>query len=213
MHTCVSTFISIYWKVLETMTNPGTMNTPRADCGLEILFQETRLLVLEELAGSVYGTGSAQNKPVPSCHSRQQGGCQRLRGHVKKMQSQLGGLLGVQRWNNLNSSNDNNYHGLQHIKYIWIKFLLIYIYVLIFIRGYVFINFRERGRGREREKETSMWERNIDWLPPGCAPAGDGTRQGSNPQSFAERDGAANNQAIWPGHNAIFKNVKIIDYL
>lgn len=52
------------------MTNPGTMNTPRADRGFKILFQEARLLILEEPAGSGYGTGSAHSKPVPSCHSR-----------------------------------------------------------------------------------------------------------------------------------------------
>ena len=42
----------------------------------------------------------------------------------------------------------------------------------------MFIGLRERGReigdggreGRERERER---ERNIDWLPPPCAPAGD----------------------------------------
>ena len=49
----------------------------------------------------------------------------------------------------------------------------------------MFIDFGERGGGwrkrregeRETERETLMWEGNIDWLPPFCAPPGDQTRQ------------------------------------
>ena len=38
----------------------------------------------------------------------------------------------------------------------------------------MFIDFRGRG-WRERERDTSMWVRNIAWLPPICSPAGDRT--------------------------------------
>ena len=39
----------------------------------------------------------------------------------------------------------------------------------------MFIDFKERKwRGRE-EKKTSIWERNVDQLPPVHAPTGDGT--------------------------------------
>ena len=37
----------------------------------------------------------------------------------------------------------------------------------------MFIDFRETGR--ERERRTSMWERNINWLPPVYTPTGDWT--------------------------------------
>ena len=48
----------------------------------------------------------------------------------------------------------------------------------------MFVDFRERGveMGRERKK-TSIWEGNIDWLPPVCTPTGDWTRNlGTSPQ-------------------------------
>ena len=57
----------------------------------------------------------------------------------------------------------------------------------------MFIDFREK-KG-ERHTETSMWERNIDWLPPIHVPTGDWTgdqkcnlgicpEQESNPKPF-----------------------------
>ena len=45
----------------------------------------------------------------------------------------------------------------------------------------MFIDLRESEREREKKKEkkekkkTSVWERNIDWLPPICAPTWDQT--------------------------------------
>ena len=57
-----------------------------------------------------------------------------------------------------------------------------------------------------------MWERNINWLPPVCAPTRDWTynpsmcpEQGQNLQSFSAQDGAQTNWATWPGLSLHFK--------
>ena len=39
----------------------------------------------------------------------------------------------------------------------------------------MFLLILERKGETDRHRETSMWERNIDWLPPVCAPNGDWT--------------------------------------
>ena len=66
---------------------------------------------------------------------------------------------------------------------------------------------------RERERETSMWERNIVWLPPVPTPTGDRTCNLGlctdlklNPQHVGVWDDAPTNWATWPGTvNAIKK--------
>ena len=66
--------------------------------------------------------------------------------------------------------------------------------------------FRERGSGGEGDRETSMWERNINQLPPARAPTGIktlnlGTRRGqvSNPTTFWCRDNTPTNWVTQPG--------------
>ena len=44
-------------------------------------------------------------------------------------------------------------------------------YLMLFFKGLFYSHLRERGRDRKRE--TSMWERNTDWLPPAQAPTRD----------------------------------------
>ena len=46
-------------------------------------------------------------------------------------------------------------------------YICMYVYVYIYVCMYM----REKGRKREREREleTSMWKRNINWLPSICA--------------------------------------------
>ena len=67
----------------------------------------------------------------------------------------------------------------------------------------MFINFREREvRGGERER--SMWEGNIDWLPPGhtldwTLNIGMCPDSESNLQPFGVWDDAPINCATWPG--------------
>ena len=73
------------------------------------------------------------------------------------------------------------------------------------------IDFKERGRKWETEREISMWERNIDWLPPTCALTRDRTcipgmhaNWGSNPQSLGVQDKAPTNWATLLGLFTIF---------
>ena len=61
-------------------------------------------------------------------------------------------------------------------------------------------------KGRERERETSLWERNIDWLPPVPALIGDWTHNlgtcpdwESSPQPFGVRDDAPANWTTQAG--------------
>ena len=84
----------------------------------------------------------------------------------------------------------------------------------------MFVDFREREEGTEKhqyETETSMWERNTDWLPPVSASAGDWTRnlgicldQGSNPQPFGAQDDTPTNWAPWPGQPSNFSSYNVI---
>ena len=70
--------------------------------------------------------------------------------------------------------------------------------------------FRERGRGSERE--TSMWKRNIDQLPPGCArPSRDppwtiGMCPDRESQPVGVGDGAPTNWATRPGLQVLFSH-------
>ena len=59
----------------------------------------------------------------------------------------------------------------------------------------------ERDRQRDTEREASMWERNIDQLPPVCALTGDG-----NVNLFGVWDDAPTNWATQPGPSVAFKN-------
>ena len=81
---------------------------------------------------------------------------------------------------------------------------------------YMFIDFKERkGRKRKRkgermrERETSMWERNINWLPPSFIPTRDRTCSpgmcpdwASIPQHFSVQHNTLTNWATWPGPNS-----------
>ena len=64
----------------------------------------------------------------------------------------------------------------------------------------------DREEAGEKEIETSLLERNMDWLPPVCTQTGGGTYnpgmcpdQESNSQSFGIWENAPTNQTNWPG--------------
>ena len=74
----------------------------------------------------------------------------------------------------------------------------------------MFIDLREgeRERERRRERETLMWEKNVDWLLPMCAPAEDQIRSlgvcpdwGSNTRPFGVWINTPTNWATWPGQS------------
>ena len=79
----------------------------------------------------------------------------------------------------------------------------------------MFIDFR--GRGREGQREISMWEKNINHLPPIRAPRGDCTRNLNmcpdpelNLQTFSVREDAPNNWATWTEHFPLLNMGEII---
>lgn len=78
----------------------------------------------------------------------------------------------------------------------------------ILTQDYVFIDFflKEGYWGRVRDRETSMWELNIDSLPPMCTLMGDWTRSLNmcldwelNIQPFGVQGDIPTNWATWPG--------------
>ena len=64
----------------------------------------------------------------------------------------------------------------------------------------MFIDFRETGKEKERDRDIDIDVRNIDWLPPICIPAGEGSHnlgtcpdQELNLQPFDVRDDTPSN--------------------
>ena len=81
--------------------------------------------------------------------------------------------------------------------------------IYVFKKFYLFI-FREGKGGRKRGRETSMWERNIDWLSLTCAPTGDRTYNPGlcpdrelNRQPFALWGDAQQTEPHWSGWKEI----------
>ena len=52
-----------------------------------------------------------------------------------------------------------------------------------FKKDFIYL-FLEKGEGRQKGKETSMWERNIDWLPLTCPQPGTWPVPGIEPVTF-----------------------------
>ena len=58
----------------------------------------------------------------------------------------------------------------------WTQTEKIYTFMFFYSFKNMCVGFRKRRREKERERKTSMWERNIDWLPPICTLTRDWTR-------------------------------------
>ena len=71
-----------------------------------------------------------------------------------------------------------------------VKYIILFFITFIFSpHPRIFLLILQREEAIERKTETSLWERNIDQLPPVCTPTGDQTHnlgmcpdQGSDPQ-------------------------------